>query len=83
MTRGSTPILSKVQSVSGKQVQVTCQLMIDNFHHKPQDDCGLADASDKCWRLSVWGIHPVSALQVCSTSHCDASSSNWVNLDDM
>jgi hypothetical protein len=75
--------LSKVQSVTGRQVKVTGQLMIDNFHHKPQDDCGLADASAKCWRLSVWEIHPVSGFQVCSTSHCDASSDHWVSLDDM
>ena len=76
--------LSKVQGVTGHQVRVYGQLMIDNFHHKPSDDCGLADANpDKCWRLSVWELHPVTSLQVCSTDHCDANSTNWVNLDDM
>ena len=36
--------LAKVQSVTGKQVKVTGQLMIDNVHHIPKDDCGLGDA---------------------------------------
>lgn len=76
--------LAKVQSVTGRQVKVNGQLMIDNFHHKSSDDCGLADANTaKCWRLSVWEIHPVSSFQVCSTDHCDANSANWVNLEDM
>jgi len=76
--------LSKVQGVTGRQVRVNPQLMIDNFHHKASDDCGLADANpDKCWRLSVWELHPVTSFQVCSADHCDANSTNWVNLEEM
>jgi hypothetical protein len=75
---------SKVQNAIGRQVKVTGQLMIDNVHHKPADDCGLADAEmTSCWRASVWEVHPVTSFQVCSASQCDANSSNWVNLDDM
>ena len=76
--------LAKVQSVTGKQVKVTGQLMIDNVHHIPKDDCGLGDAdTSKCWRASTWEVHPVTNFQVCSVDHCDASSTNWVNLDEM
>jgi hypothetical protein len=76
--------LSKVQNATGRQVKVTGQLMIDNVHHKPADDCGLGDAdSGKCWRLSVWEVHPVTSFQVCNADHCDATSTNWVNLEDM
>jgi len=76
--------LSKVQGVTGRQVRVNGQLMIDNFHHKSSDDCGLADANpDKCWRLSVWELHPVTSFQVCNADHCDANSTNWVNLEEM
>ena len=76
--------LDKVQNATGRQVRVTGQLMIDNVHHKPADDCGLGDADPgKCWRLSVWEVHPVSSFQVCNADHCDASSTNWVNLEDM
>ncbi|HET7108647.1 MAG TPA: hypothetical protein VFI38_17670 [Candidatus Acidoferrum sp.] len=76
--------LSKVESVTGRQVKVTGQLMIDNVHHKPADDCGLADAdTTSCWRASVWEVHPVTSLQVCSVAHCDANSTDWVNLEDM
>jgi hypothetical protein len=76
--------LAKVQSVIGRQVKVTGQLMIDNVHHKPSDDCGLADADlSSCWRASVWEVHPVTNFQVCSADHCEANSTNWVNLDDL
>jgi hypothetical protein len=76
--------LAKVQSITGKQIKVTGQLMIDNDHHKPADDCGLGDAdTSKCWRASVWEVHPVTSFQVCSSDSCTANSPNWVNLDDM
>jgi hypothetical protein len=76
--------LPKVQNVIGRQVKVIGQLMIDNVHHKPADDCGLADADlSSCWRASVWEVHPVTSLQVCSAEHCEVNSANWVNLDDM
>jgi hypothetical protein len=73
-----------MQSVTGKRVKVTGQLMIDNVHHIPKDDCGLGDAdSSKCRRASTWEVHPDTNFQVCSVDHCDASSTNWVNLDEM
>src|SRR6266852_6817225 len=76
--------LGTVQNATGRQVRVTGQLMIDNVHHKPADDCGLGDAdTGKCWRLSVWEVHPVSSFQVCNADHCDANSTSWVNLEDM
>jgi hypothetical protein len=76
--------LPKVQNVIGRQVKVTGQLMIDNVHHKPADDCGLADADlSSCWRASVWEVHPVTSFQVCSADRCEVNSANWVNLDDM
>jgi hypothetical protein len=76
--------LAKVQGVTGRQVKITGQLMIDNVHHIPKDDCGLADANtSKCWRASTWEVHPVTSFQVCSVDHCDENSTNWVNLDDM
>ena len=76
--------LAKVQGITGKQIKVTGQLMIDNDHHKPADDCGLGDAdTSKCWRASVWEVHPVTSFQVCSADSCTANSANWVNLDDM
>lgn len=76
--------LSKVQAATGRQVKVTGQLMIDNVHHKPADDCGLGDADvNKCWRASVWEVHPVTSFQVCNATHCDANSADWVDLDTM
>jgi hypothetical protein len=76
--------LGKVASATGLQVKVTGQLMIDNVHHKPADDCGLADADmTTCWRASTWEVHPVTNFQVCSTDQCDPlSTTGWVNLED-
>jgi hypothetical protein len=37
--------LQRVQNLTGRQVKITGQLMIDNVHHKPAADCGLADAA--------------------------------------
>jgi hypothetical protein len=49
-----------------------------------KDDYGLGDAdSSECWRASTWEVHPASNFQVCSVDHCDASSTNWVNLHKM
>ena len=76
--------LAKVQAATGRQIRATGQLMIDNAHTKAADDCGLADAdTSKCWRASVWEVHPLTNFQVCSADQCDASSTNWVNLEDM
>jgi hypothetical protein len=76
--------LGRVQMATGRQVKVTGQLMFDNAHNKPADDCGLSDADgSKCWRASIAEIHPVTSFQVCSTDQCDANSANWVNLEDI
>lgn len=76
--------LAKVQAATGRQIRATGQLMIDNAHTKAADDCGLADAdTSKCWRASVWEVHPLTSFQVCSADQCDANSTNWVNLEDM
>ena len=76
--------LGRVQTVIGRQVKVTGQLMFDNAHHKPADDCGLSDADmSKCWRASIAEIHPVTSLQFCAVDHCDTNSADWKNLEDM
>jgi hypothetical protein len=75
--------LEKIKALYGKQVRVVGQLIADNDHYDAEQDCGMKGAdSSKCWRLSIWEIHPVTAFYVCnSSSGCDAGSTNWVKLE--
>src|SRR5437899_9823839 len=42
----------------GRQVRVVGQLMLDNDHTRPQDNCADANADeDRCWRMTAWEIH--------------------------
>ncbi len=66
----------------GHQVRVTGQLLVDNEHYDPKDDCGLSGAGASCWRASVWELHPVTGFQVCGSDSCDETSTDWVDLED-
>jgi hypothetical protein len=85
-TRTPKWTFARVNSLQGQQVKVVGQLMIDNFHLKISDDCGLAGATAACWRSTVWEVHPVTQFYVCNLSAgCDKSSpgSAWTALDDV
>lgn len=69
--------------VRGKKVRVVGQLMVDNEHNVSSQNCGRPDHTDKCWRLSVWELHPVTSFQVCNETdekNCTETSGNWVEL---
>lgn len=73
-----------VNSHQGEQVKVVGQLMVDNYHFKASDDCGLHGAGTGCWRSTIWEMHPLMKFYVCNVSSgCDASSpdSAWTDLD--
>ena len=78
-----------LQKVVGRQVRVVGQLLIDNEHNLPSQNCATAKtAADKqsCWRASVWELHPVMRFQVCSRGTNDCSpndSAEWVELDQL
>lgn len=77
---------AKVNALQGQQVKVVGQLMVDNAHFNAQDDCGFSGATAKCWRSTVWEIHPILKFYVCQVSSgCDASSpdSAWKDLDSV
>jgi hypothetical protein len=74
--------LDELKAATGYQVRVVGQLLVDNEHHNTKDDCGASGATDKCWRSSVWELHPVTQFQVCATGTCDAASGDWKDLDD-
>ena len=69
----------------GKKVRAVGQLMVDNEHNVSSQNCGRTDHTDKCWRLSVWELHPVTSFQVCSEDpsnydKCTETSNNWAEL---
>ena len=67
----------------GRQVKVVGQLMLDNDHTVPRDNCADPNAdTNRCWRMTAWEIHPVIRLYVCtSTTACPRSSSAWALIE--
>jgi hypothetical protein len=84
-TRGTKWTFARVNSLQGQQVKVVGQLMIDNVHLNANDDCAFSGATAKCWRSTVWEVHPVSQFYVCNLKNalCDKNSpaTDWTSLD--
>jgi hypothetical protein len=85
-TRGAKWTFARVNSLQGQQVKVVGQLMIDNVHLNPNDDCSFSGATASCWRSTVWEVHPVSQFYVCNLKTpavCDKNSppADWTSLD--
>ena len=73
--------LAAVKAVIGKQVKVVGQLMADNEHNVPKDNCGLAGHGPACWRASIWELHPVTSFQYCGTdAPCTQDGPGWVDI---
>ena len=76
-----------VTGVMGRQVKVVGQLLADNEHIKASDSCAHPNADkSKCWRASIWELHPVTEFYVCGPnvdSTCSAMSPNWMKLKDL
>ncbi len=69
----------------GRQVKVVGQLMLDNEHARPRDNCAAPDAdTDRCWRATAWEIHPVTRFYVCTTAAaCSRNSSAWRPVEEL
>jgi hypothetical protein len=76
--------MTLLTKAKGKQVKVVGQLIADNEHMNTNDDCGRKQASNKCWRMSIWEIHPVTAFFVCkSDQECSENDKNWIALEKL
>src|SRR5262249_10145679 len=79
--------VQRLENVLGQQVKVVGQLTADTEHAKAKDVCELAesaDQKDKCWRISMWELHPVTDFFVCtSSSPCSDDSSEWKKLEEI
>jgi len=79
-------LLRKLQRSTGLLVAVAGQLMVDNVHANPAEDCGFPNSSKAtCWRVSAWELHPVTQFLVCSnqTSPTTCAPNSWVKLADL
>lgn len=78
--------VENLQKALGHQVRVIGQLLIDNEHNSPSQNCATAHTPAQkrsCWRASVWELHPVEHFQVCTkvTNDCTQDDANWAELD--
>src|SRR5271166_6128787 len=72
-----------VKAVLGKQVKVLGQLMVDNEHFVAGQDCGIDPTKPRCWRASVWELHPVIDFTACQAATCSATSSaGWTPIGE-
>lgn len=74
--------LDSVKQHIGEQVRVEGQLMVDNEHYLPSQDCGRSDATDKCWRGTVWELHPITDFKVCGSGTCTATGAGWQDIGE-
>ena len=64
---------------------VTGQLLADNGHLNPNDDCSFSGANTtSCWRMSLWELHPVLNVYICRKGvGCGDNGSEWEELDNL
>lgn len=75
--------LDLLKNAIGRQVRVVGQLLADNEHDDSNDDCGLVLHGAKCWRATIWELHPVTGFQVCkAAAPCPDTSPDWVELEE-
>ena len=74
--------IHQVKKTLGRQVKVVGQLMLDNEHVIPAQNCGRPGGNLRtCWRKSAWEIHPVTELYVCTADTlCAPASTDWKPL---
>jgi len=81
--------VENLQKALGHQVRVIGQLLIDNEHNVPSQNCATATTQAQkrsCWRASVWELHPVEHFQVCTKTTNDCAQdddANWTELDQI
>jgi hypothetical protein len=78
--------LAEVQKAIGRQVYVVGQLLADNEHDDAKDDCaytGAGGPGPKCWRPTIWELHPVTRFLVCAAASCqeNGTGAGWTPLE--
>lgn len=53
--------LTHAEAAAGRYVKVVGQLLLDNEHNVPEQNCAFPNRDLKtCWRVSAWELHPVT-----------------------
>lgn len=72
--------LANLKPALGHKVRIVGQLLVDSEHNKPADNCALANKTAKCWRYSIWELHPVTSFEYCTDDSCTEASGNWIAI---
>jgi hypothetical protein len=72
--------LANLKPPLGHKVRIVGQLLVDSEHNKPADNCALANKTAKCWRYSIWELHPVTSFEYCADDSCTEASGNWIPI---
>jgi len=77
--------LANLKPALGHKVKVVGQLLVDSEHNTPADNCALDGtpqqiAQTKCWRYSVWELHPVTSFAYCQDDSCTQDSGDWIPI---
>lgn len=70
--------LANLKPALGHKVRILGQLLVDSEHNKPADNCALANKTARCWRYSIWELHPVTSFEYCADDSCTEASGNWI-----
>ena len=64
--------LDSLSPALGQRVKVTGQMLVDSEHNVKGQNCAVTPSpeSSKCWRYSVWELHPITGFQICSDDAC-------------
>jgi hypothetical protein len=75
--------LANLKPALGHKVRVVGQLLVDSEHNRPSDNCALEGTTaqkNRCWRYSIWELHPVTRFEYCNDDSCTQNSADWVPL---
>src|SRR5580700_8858110 len=72
--------LANLKPALGHKVRIVGQLLVDSEHNKPADNCALANKTAKCWRYSIWELHPVTSFEYCADDSCTEATGNWIAI---
>jgi hypothetical protein len=75
--------LANLKQAQGHKVRIMGQLLVDSEHNKPMDNCalqGTAAQKNRCWRYSIWELHPVTVFEYCEDDSCTEASGSWIPI---
>jgi hypothetical protein len=72
--------LATLKPALGHKVRIVGQLLVDSEHNDPKDNCALPNKTARCWRYSIWELHPVTSFEYCADDSCTEATHNWIPI---